>query len=36
MPDVRRVMREEIAVLRDEMHTAFDALAQRLDRLETE
>jgi chromosome segregation ATPase len=40
MPDVRRVVREEISaeigVLRDEMHTAFDGLAQRLDRLEIE
>ena len=40
IPEVRQVVREEVARevggLRDEMHTAFDALAQRLDRLETE
>jgi hypothetical protein len=40
MPEVRQVVREEVAkevgALRDEMHSGFDAIAQRFDRLETE
>lgn len=40
MPEVRQVVRDEvggeIGGLRGEMHGAFDALAQRFDRLETE
>lgn len=40
LPDVKRVVAEAVEAserrLRDEMQTGFDALAQRLDRLETE
>ena len=40
LPDVKRVVAEAVEAserrLRDEMQAGFDALAQRLDRLETE
>ena len=36
LPDIRRVVAETEARLRGEMQTGFDALAHRLDRLETE
>ena len=40
LPDVQRIVTTAVddceRRLRDEMHTGFDALAQRLDRLETE
>lgn len=40
MPEVRQLVREEmsrdVGGLREEMHGAFDGLAQRFDRLETE
>jgi hypothetical protein len=36
LPDIKRVVEESEHRLRDEMHTLFDALAKRLDRLETE
>ncbi len=36
LPDIERVVGDAAGGLRDEMHTLFDALAQRLDRLETE
>ncbi len=35
-PDIERIVGASEQRLRDEMHTLFDALAQRLDRLETE
>jgi predicted nuclease with TOPRIM domain len=35
-PDIERIVGASEGRLRDEMHTLFDALAQRLDRLETE
>jgi flagellar biosynthesis chaperone FliJ len=36
LPDIQRVVGDAERRLRDEMHTGFDAVAQRLDRLETE
>jgi hypothetical protein len=40
LPDIKRVVQEAVTDseqrLRDEMHSLFDAQAQRLDRLETE
>lgn len=40
LPDVKRVVGDAVEAserrLRDEMHAGFDALAQRLDRFETE
>jgi chromosome segregation ATPase len=35
-PDIERIVGESEQRLRNEMHTLFDALAQRMDRLETE
>ena len=35
-PDIERIVGASEQRLRDEMHTLFDAIAQRLDRLETE
>ena len=36
LPDMQRIVGESETRLRDEIHTAFDALAQRLERLEIE
>jgi predicted nucleic acid-binding Zn-ribbon protein len=36
VPDIERIVGETERRLRDEMHAGFDALSQRLDRLETE
>ena len=36
LPDIQRVVGDAERRLRDEMHSGFDAVAQRLDRLETE
>ena len=36
MPDVERIVGTAVAQLRDEVHAGFDAVYQRLDRLETE
>ena len=36
LPDIKRILEESEQRLRNEVHTLFDALAQRLDRLETE
>jgi hypothetical protein len=36
LPDVQRIVGDAVGGLRDEMHTLFDAQAQRFDRLETE
>ena len=36
VPDIERIVGASERRLRDEVHTVFDALAQRLDRLETE
>ena len=36
LPDIQRIVGESEQRLRNEIHTAFDALAQRLDRLEIE
>jgi predicted nuclease with TOPRIM domain len=36
VPDIERIVGASEQRLTDEMHTLFDALAQRLDRLETE
>ncbi len=36
LPDVQRIVAESEHRLRDEMHAGFDAVYQRLDRLETE
>jgi predicted nucleic acid-binding Zn-ribbon protein len=36
LPDIQRIVGESEQRLRNEIHDAFDALAQRLDRLETE
>jgi predicted nuclease with TOPRIM domain len=36
LPDVQRIVEDSERRLRDEMHGLFDALAQRLDRLEAE
>ena len=35
-PDIERIVEASEVRLRDEMHTLFDALAQRLDRLATD
>jgi len=36
VPDIERIVGASEQRLHDEMHTLFDALAQRIDRLETE
>jgi hypothetical protein len=36
VPDFERIVGETEVRLRDEMHAGFDALCQRLDRLEAE
>jgi chromosome segregation ATPase len=36
VPDIEQIVGASERRVRDEMHTLFDALAQRLDRLETE